>query len=741
MKKRQALFARVVGWLFVVSCLLSPVSRPWVWAAVAAFPEDAYTAAQSAFLREEFQKVVRMVEPLIPALAFDFNQPQAVVKTTRMWLWYALSLERLQRIPDALRAIDHIKAGLSNCPSSLAKEAGLEALWPEVSFWDGEISRKGLKLVRARLAYQRLLNEFPQSPWRTPAQFGLGLALFQQQAYEAALEPLQDVVQTALPASPTGRDAMILTGLCHLQLTHFEDAGRIFRELAEQAGEEPDVRARVLFYLGETLTGMRRFEDAARVYQQAIDADPSSPWALSAQFGLGWSLFQQHRCRESLQAVERYHARAGGAPPRLDLLFAKGRCLMELGEDAKAAACFEQIRHDDPEHMLAIDATLSLAELYQRQQRLTEAMALVDDVLRQAFEPDQLAQANVRLGSLYLAQGEATKALAQFRSARDTAQRDLRQAALNGLGDTYLFLGNLEEAGRWYQAAIGQSPTTQAAWYAAYQLARLQLQAGRVEEAIQGFRSLSTRPLQPTWPGEERAGRELQADARLALAFAYLSSAHQDLARAELEQIQQEDPASPHAVRAGYYLALLALNEGRFTEVQRLCEDVIERVPSSDEALEARMLLADVVATRSSAPEALAMLEASVPTLQELPGRHRGRLARKLGDLARQADRYAKAIRWYEAAWEALPSQRGELEYRLASCYEEGGDLALAVSRYRAITQAPWAIRGQLAAAKLMEREERWQDARAIYEAMSRQPVPEAKIARERLSSLGEAGP
>ena len=154
---------RVVGWLLV----------GWV-SLGAGFPEDAYTTAQSAFLREEFAQVVRVVEPLVPALAFDFDQPPAVTKTTRIWLWYALSLERLQRLPDALRAIDHVKAGLSNCPPSVAKQAGLDTLWPEVLFWDGEISRKGLKLVRARLAYQRLLHDVPQSPWRASAQLGLG---------------------------------------------------------------------------------------------------------------------------------------------------------------------------------------------------------------------------------------------------------------------------------------------------------------------------------------------------------------------------------------------------------------------------------------------------------------------------------------------------------------------------------------------------------------------------------------
>ena len=42
-----------------------------------------------------------------------------------------------------------------------------------------------------------------------------------------------------------------------------------------------------------------------------------------------------------------------------------------------------------------------------------------------------------------------------------------------------------------------------------------------------------------------------------------------------------------------------------------------------------------------------------------------------------------------------------------------------------------------IAAAKLLEREQRWQDAMTLYRAIMREGVPEAKIAEERLASLG----
>ncbi|MBI3087550.1 MAG: tetratricopeptide repeat protein [Candidatus Omnitrophica bacterium] len=429
------------------------------------------------------------------------------------------------------------------------------------------------------------------------------------------------------------------------------------------------------------------------------------------------------------------------AKSQAEFLFARGRCFMDLGEDAKAVQAFEQLRREDPEHALAMDAALGMAELFQRRQRFADAMAVLDDVLRQAFDPEQVRQARLRIGALYLAQGDATQASAQFHLANDSRDPGVRQGALNGLGDAQALLGNAQEAERWYDEAMRISRTSPAGLYAVYQLGRLDLQAGRVQEAIERFQWLVNRAQVAAVSGvsslSHQAAASLQADARLALAFAYLSDAQPDLARAELEWLRGQDQHSPQAARANYYLALLALNDGRFSDAQQLCEEVIDRAPESDEALEARLLLADLLAARAGSPrEAMAVLQQAVETLHGSPARHRGRLARKLGDLARQTGDYAQAVHWYEQAWEDLPAQRGELDYRLASCYEEGGDLMAAAARYRSIAQAPWQIRGQLAAAKLMEREERWEDAITIYRFVTQQPVPEAKIAEERLSVL-----
>jgi len=694
----------------------------FAWAEAPSPTDETYAAVQAAFLREEFDQVLELAQPLVALAPLDSH-------TIRIWVWYALSLDRLQRTNEALRELDRLKASLSN-----SGDSDVANLWPEVLFWEGEISRKALQMVRARVAYQRLLTNFPKSSWRSQAQLGLGLVLFHQQAYEDANRQFREVWMNA-PNSPIAREALLLEGLCEVRLQRFHRAETLFRQLLEQP-LDPLLRAQVEFHVGEALTGLQRFEEAAQAYQHVIEADPSSRWAQWAHFGLGWSYFKLNRCQESLEAFSRYQPEGRGASAatlgkdaqevRTELLFAQGRCLMELGDQTQALARLEELRRSFPEHPLAIDAAIGIAQLLEGQQRFTDAMSVLESAFRQPLEPLQRKQAHFRLGSVYLAQGDALKALGQFQLAKEVQDADLRQAALNGLGDAHLLLGNEEEAMRWYTAAIRISPTSEGALYATYQLGRLMLQAGRVSEAIGQFQKLVN-----------RSDHALQADGRLALVFAYLSNSQHDLARTELERVLAQESTNPRAAaRARYYLALLALHEGNVSQARRFCEDVIRRVPDSDEALESRLLLADLVASQVSPQEAHDALSRVFGSLQGLGRHHRGKLAKKLGDLAHQAGDYAKAIHWYELTWQELPTHRSELEYRIASCYEEVGDLALAMHRYRRITQAPWQIRGQLAAAKLMEREEQWQEAMMIYEFVTHQPVPEAKIAQERLATL-----
>jgi tetratricopeptide (TPR) repeat protein len=722
-------------WLAVLTIVLLPAST---WAQAARPAEDLYQQIQQAFLQEQFDRVIVLAPSLreeLDAAARRELAPGELGRRGRAWLWYALSLDRLQRSPEALAEVDRLREQLQAMaaarqvrPEPAAMDAFTDGLWPELLFWDGEISRKAYQMMRARRAYQRVLADFPKSSWRPQAQLGLAFVLFHQQSYEDGLRQAQEVQRATL--SPLiRRQARLLEGLANLQLKRFDPARMVFEDLLKTAADRP-AASQMAFYVGESLSGLNRFPEASRAYLQSMEADPGSTWARLARFGLGWSVFQQ---RQYALGAEVFGVLLKGDPswPRPEFWFAHGRCLLEIGDDAAAQQRFEALLAHTTEHPLAIEAALSLSELLERQQRVADAVALIQPLTQRALTPDQRTRLALRLGSLSLLAGQTQSAAEQFVAAADSADPQLRQAALSGQGDVRFATGDVDGAAQAYERAMAVDPKADAAAYARYQLGRVRLQQGRLVEAIDEFRAVAS-----------TADRDLSADARLALAFAYVTNHQPDLARVEVDVVRHRSPGSPQAGRAGYYLALVSVREGRVDEAVGLCRGVIERVPYSDEAVEARLLLADLSASRDSAGEALAQLRGSVAGTAvgsaDLTTNQRGRLAKKLGDLAEQARNYTDAIAWYEQARLLLTDRQGELDYRLASCYEEAGDFEPALARYRSIQHAPWTVRGQLAAAKLLERQQRWPEARAAYQAVAKQRVPEAKIAQERLDEMSE---
>ncbi len=721
--------------------LVGVVARPG-FATAESLSDEQYEAIQNAFLGEQFDMVTQIVKPLLPIDATPATlRIPGDAGLARAWLWYALSLERLQRMGEALHEIDRLKLSLPG-----AQQTGTEILWPEVLFWEGEISRKSLQMVRARLAYNRLLTSFPRSSWCAQARLGLAFVLFHQQSYDAAMQELSTVMTTT-PSSTVMRQARILEGLCELQLKRFDAAAARFAQLYTDT-DQPELRAQMAFYQGEALSGQQRFDAAIDAYNSAEQAAPGSQWARLAHFGIGWSEFQQHQYREALAILDP-SKKADSTWPLAELLYAQGRCLLEMHDERGALAHFEQLRGTFPDHPLTLEAAVFMAELLEHEQRFADASSTLEALIRAPVAVDQQEQARLRLGSICLSQGQTEQALAQFRAVEQSKLPEFRQVAWNGEGDAQASLGDVEHAKRAYQESLKINRATDAGRYAQYQLARLKLQAGERKDALDTLQDLAT-------------GGALAFDARLALAYAALSIGERDRAVTQLQQARALAPSPEQAARLGYYEALAAAGDGRVDDARKACEQTLHDAPASDEAFEARLLLADLEAASGSPGDAVALLTkalgperiAKVPVAMApargqtastapvkpepaaLSGRQRGRVVKKLGDLSRQSGRYAEAIRRYEQSWDALPDDRGEIDYLLGSCYEEAGDVAVAIGRYQHIGQAPWTIRGQLAAAKLLERDERYDEAIRIYHGVMTQPIPEAKIAEERLASL-----
>jgi tetratricopeptide (TPR) repeat protein len=666
----------------------------------AADPSGPYKAVQHAFLREEFQAVVE------GAQQFLRQHPEAP-QAYRVWLWSGLSLDRVGRTADALGELRRLEAHLG--PE--------QPLWAEVVFWQGDVSRRAGQLSEAKAVFQRLLERTPESLWAPHARQGLGLVYLQLESYERALRYFREVAAER-GEGPMALEARLYEGLCQLKLRRFADAVEGLGPLVDRLGSEP-VAAQAAVYLAESLAELQRYEEATQVYGHALRIGSASRWQALAQFGLGWVAYRAGRCADSVQAFERYLGQPD-AEHQVEARYAQGVCLERLGREPEALVQLERAARAQPGHPLAREAQLAAAGLLQRQGRFAQAEALLHSLLVRG-DRDWIARCHLRLGALFLDQGRAEQAREAFGRAKRADTPALRQSAMNGLGEVHVFYGDLPQARKQFQESVRVSPSSVAGAAAAHELGRLLLLEGKPGEAAGVFRELGAR--------EEP---EVAVLARLALALALIRHKDAESARAQLEVLRRQDPET--RARAGYYLALLAMERQEEPVARRLAEETIAEAPRSEESASAWVMLADLKAARDSVGQARRWLAKMLGQRPELPRQHRGVLAKRLGDFARAEGAYAEAIAWYDQAESLLPRHAAEVTYRIASCYEEGGDLALAVERYLGIVPAPWRVRGILAAAKLLERQGRSRDAEALYKQLAGESVPEAKVVQERLA-------
>jgi tetratricopeptide (TPR) repeat protein len=199
-------------------------------------------------------------------------------------------------------------------------------------------------------------------------------------------------------------------------ITDFEDFGRaillassgrlgesnsVLEHLLAQRPDLPDVRTS----LGLNDQRLRRYDQAAREFQQVLKADPLN---VKAHLDLGLSLFEMRKLDEAAREFQAALAMAPYYTRAEDML---GSVALQKNEYGEARERFEHVLTIDPNDF---NAHYNLGTLAALQGQWDSGV----QHLRAALSTDPLdPDAHNTLGSLYLRKGDLDSAQAEFREA------------------------------------------------------------------------------------------------------------------------------------------------------------------------------------------------------------------------------------------------------------------------------------------------------------------------------------
>lgn len=226
-------------------------------------------------------------------------------------------------------------------------------------------------------AYRNLLERFPESGARPEAHYWIGVGLFDQEDYEAAVSEL-DLARKAAPDVFDARASLRII-LCHYQsedLDSLADEGVAYLEASKKEQRSP-IPPKVLGYLGQRLFDRQDFKRAELFLTAA--STPDDPTATSPDV---WN--------------------------RL------GRSRMELGRYDMAIAPFEHFLSMTEKPSQRAQAQLELGRANLEIKEYEKARTFARDSLSSQKEGRTNAEARLLLGDIAMAEGDPGAASREF---------------------------------------------------------------------------------------------------------------------------------------------------------------------------------------------------------------------------------------------------------------------------------------------------------------------------------------
>jgi len=177
-----------------------------------------------------------------------------------------------------------------------------------------------------------------------------------------------------------------------------------------------------------------------------------------------------------------------------DALFLIGKSYYYQTEYLKAGRKFAELITEFPNSSLYLEAKLWLGKSLLKSKNRDEALATLNDVIKQATESgddDLVAEAHSVIGEFYIAQGDYQKAIPEFEGAVQMLSNGQRKGkAQYFVGELYRQIGKPDTAARKYIKVIEYTSEPRLRFHGLFQYAVLQRELNRYDVSLAVLRDL-----------------------------------------------------------------------------------------------------------------------------------------------------------------------------------------------------------------------------------------------------------
>jgi len=439
----------------------------------------------------------------------------------------------------------------------LTLQAALEqypqhALTPAMTFWRAEACRQRGELPSAQEGYDRVLQNWPDSPWAddsVQAQVQLTLADAQ---YERVASLAEQFV-TQFPYSPLRSRVEQSLARAYLKQNQYGQAIELLKRLVASASAPKPAAAPADGDAGAATAG----------------SPPEDEFALQAnQYYLTLAYLGDAKCEKALEVLTQVNV----PPEKQDLYggvqWAHALALAGLNRQAEAIEVLQKYLATGPTGSNATACRLELMEALAHENRLDEALQVHAQITGQDAQQAPYAAATHRLAESALTAGKVDAAMGLFGViVQDGQPPELADKGWTGLGLANFQAGKAEAAVVAFDQVIERHPESPLAVKAAMMKAKALEQLGRSDEVLEAYLLVVT-----SYGDSEEAAPALLEAARVQEKLGRKAEAIP-----LLQRIVREHPDFQLLDAVLYQLAWLLSDQGQGDEADRVFEQIAEQ--------------------------------------------------------------------------------------------------------------------------------------------------------------------
>lgn len=678
----------------------------------AEFHADAlYWSAEIYLKNGDYRKALDLYEKVTSAFPSSAYFGYAVY--SKGWAYYKLGFfeEALKYFRDVVEKYPYDKVAV------------------ESQFRIGECEYLMARYGAAEKELKKFIDKYPVSEKTSDAYYMCGEAGFYQAKYSDAIASFERALAIT-PKAKWASFALYRIAESRLETGKYEESIIGFKLCLESATGDFLTTA-LLAALAKAYEKTGRIDDALRLCDEIIQKHPSSEVAPEAYYRKTKLLYDAGRYAEAETAAKEGIEKFSGSDYLDNMHYELGWIYSMEGKADDAMGEFLWVENESRDINLRSSAICKIGDIYFNKKLYEKAMASYDVVLDKYSDSFWADYAQYQVGAIFSMTGRYSQAIMSYQSVlANFPNSSWRDKVIFALGSAYFKIGDFERSASEFRHLMDEAATPDLKTRSRIYLANSLYSMKQYAEALAILKAVDA----------EGVDRDIRMMARYQMGWCYYSMRKDAEALAIFNNFLKDFPRSKIASDVKFWFADYHRAKKNFDVARGYYESVLKEHPSDETGEEALYNIGMTFVDELKADEAMKRFD---ELGSRFPGSGIARGAyRKAAKLKKDARDYDGAVSYLE---KALTKDNDELnaqvQYEIAESYEAKNELGRAVEEYLKVPYLYskgtfWSVRAQLKCAQLLERMERFDDARKLYEKLADMDIEESQLAKQRLEWL-----